>query len=85
MDRFDAMRAFTRIVERRSFTQAAEDLLVLSVVTGLVGQGLSILDTLRHATAPAASNGRVTVPVPAEGIDAADGADQAGAGRGTDV
>jgi DNA-binding transcriptional LysR family regulator len=26
MDRFDAMRAFTRIVERRSFTQAAEDL-----------------------------------------------------------
>lgn len=26
MDRIDAMRAFTRIVERRSFTQAAEDL-----------------------------------------------------------
>lgn len=26
MDRFDAMRAFTRIVERRSFTQAADDL-----------------------------------------------------------
>lgn len=26
MDRFDAMRAFTRIVERRSFTKAAEDL-----------------------------------------------------------
>jgi DNA-binding transcriptional LysR family regulator len=26
MDRFDAMRAFTRIVERRSFTRAAEDL-----------------------------------------------------------
>lgn len=26
MDRFDAMRVFTRIVERRSFTQAAEDL-----------------------------------------------------------
>jgi DNA-binding transcriptional LysR family regulator len=26
MDRFDAMRAFTRIVERRGFTQAAEDL-----------------------------------------------------------
>lgn len=26
MDRFDAMRAFTRIVERRSFTHAAEDL-----------------------------------------------------------
>jgi DNA-binding transcriptional LysR family regulator len=26
MDRFDAMRAFTRIVERRSFTRAADDL-----------------------------------------------------------
>jgi DNA-binding transcriptional LysR family regulator len=26
MDRFDAMRVFTRIVERRSFTQAAKDL-----------------------------------------------------------
>jgi DNA-binding transcriptional LysR family regulator len=26
MDRFDAMRAFTRIVERRSFTKAAEDM-----------------------------------------------------------
>src|SRR5258708_35593693 len=26
MDRFDAMRVFTRIVERRSFTQAAQDL-----------------------------------------------------------
>jgi uncharacterized membrane protein YqiK len=34
------------------------------VVTGLVGQGLSILDTLRHATAVAASgNGQVAVPV----------------------
>jgi hypothetical protein len=26
MDRFDAMRVFTRIVERRSFTRAADDL-----------------------------------------------------------
>src|SRR4030088_1888729 len=26
MDRFDAMRVFTRIMERRSFTQAADDL-----------------------------------------------------------
>ena len=26
MDRFDAMRVFTRIVERRSFTKAAEDI-----------------------------------------------------------
>jgi flotillin len=33
------------------------------VVTGLVGQGLSILDTLRHATAAAAGgNGQVAVP-----------------------
>jgi DNA-binding transcriptional LysR family regulator len=26
MDRFDAMRVFTRVLERRSFTLAAEDL-----------------------------------------------------------
>jgi DNA-binding transcriptional LysR family regulator len=40
MDRFDAMRVFTRIVERRSFTKAAEDLglprsSVTDAVTGL--------------------------------------------------
>ncbi|NHF68043.1 LysR family transcriptional regulator [Xanthomonas hortorum] len=40
MDRFDAMRAFTRIVERRSFTKAADDLgLPRSSVTDAV-QGL---------------------------------------------
>jgi DNA-binding transcriptional LysR family regulator len=40
MDRFDAMRVFTRIVERRSFTKAAEDLgLPRSSVTDAV-QGL---------------------------------------------
>jgi DNA-binding transcriptional LysR family regulator len=40
MDRFDAMRVFTRIVERRSFTQAADDLgLPRSSVTDAV-QGL---------------------------------------------
>lgn len=40
MDRFDAMRVFTRIVERRSFTRAAEDLgLPRSSVTDAV-QGL---------------------------------------------
>jgi DNA-binding transcriptional LysR family regulator len=37
MDRFDAMRVFTRIVERRSFTQAADDLgLARSSVTDAV-------------------------------------------------
>jgi DNA-binding transcriptional LysR family regulator len=37
MDRFDAMRAFVRIVERRSFTSAAEDLgLPRSTVTDAV-------------------------------------------------
>lgn len=37
MDRFDAMRVFTRVVERRSFTQAAEDLtLPRSTVTDAV-------------------------------------------------
>ncbi|MER9230443.1 LysR family transcriptional regulator [Mesorhizobium sp. M0664] len=40
MDRFDAMRVFTRIVERRSFTKAADDLsLPRSSVTDAV-QGL---------------------------------------------
>ncbi len=40
MDRFEAMRVFTRVVERRSFTQAAEDLgLPRSTVTEAV-QGL---------------------------------------------
>src|SRR5258707_12423772 len=39
MDRFDAMRVFTRVVERRSFTLAAEDLaLPRSTVTEAVKQ-----------------------------------------------
>src|ERR1700735_2423513 len=39
MDRFDAMRLFTRIVERRSFTLAAQDLaLPRSTVTEVVQQ-----------------------------------------------
>src|SRR6266403_514760 len=39
MDRFDAMRVFTRVVERRSFTLAAEDLgLPRSTVTDAVKQ-----------------------------------------------
>jgi DNA-binding transcriptional LysR family regulator len=39
MDRFDAMRAFTRIVERRSFTAAAQDLgLPRSTLTEAVKQ-----------------------------------------------
>lgn len=42
MDRFDAMRVFTRIVERRSFTKAAEDLgLPRSSVTDAV-KGLEV-------------------------------------------
>src|ERR1700724_1031724 len=39
MDRFDAMRVFTRVVERRSFTLAADDLgLPRSTVTDAVKQ-----------------------------------------------
>ena len=39
MDRFDAMRVFTRVVDRRSFTLAAEDLgLPRSTVTDAVKQ-----------------------------------------------
>jgi len=37
MDRFDAMRVFTRVVERRSFTMAAQDLgLPRSTVTDAI-------------------------------------------------
>ncbi len=55
MDRFDAMRLFTRIVDRRSFTLAADDLgLPRSTVTGAVKQlerrlGVQLLRrTTRH-------------------------------------
>jgi DNA-binding transcriptional LysR family regulator len=57
MDRFDAMRVFTRIVERRSFTLAAEDLsLPRSTVTDAVQQvekrlGVRLLQrTTRHVS-----------------------------------
>ncbi len=57
MDRFDAMRVFTRIVERRSFTAAAEDLgLPRSTVTDAVKQlearlGVKLLQrTTRHVS-----------------------------------
>ncbi|NOJ95838.1 LysR family transcriptional regulator [Corallococcus coralloides] len=57
MDRFDAMKAFTRIVERRSFTQAAKDLgLPRSSVTDAVKQleerlGVRLLQrTTRHVS-----------------------------------
>lgn len=57
MDRFDAMRVFSRVVERRSFTQAAEDLgLPRSTVTDAVKQlearlGVRLLQrTTRHVS-----------------------------------
>jgi DNA-binding transcriptional LysR family regulator len=57
MDRFDAMRVFTRIVERRSFTKAAEDLgLPRSSVTDAVKMlearlGVRLLQrTTRHVS-----------------------------------
>src|SRR6202051_2854479 len=57
MDRFDAMRVFTRIVERRSFTLAADDLgLPRSTVTDAVKQiearlGVRLLErTTRHVS-----------------------------------
>jgi hypothetical protein len=57
MDRFDAMRVFTRIVERRSFTHAAQDLgLPRSTVTDVVKQlearlGVRLLQrTTRHVS-----------------------------------
>src|ERR1700719_1866814 len=58
MDRFDAMRVFTRVVERRSFTLAAEDLaLPRSTVTDAVKRlearlGVRLLQrTTRHVSA----------------------------------
>jgi DNA-binding transcriptional LysR family regulator len=57
MDRFDAMRVFTRVVERRSFTLAAKDLaLPRSTVTDAVKQletrlGVRLLQrTTRHVS-----------------------------------
>jgi DNA-binding transcriptional LysR family regulator len=57
MDRFDAMRVFSRVVERRSFTLAAEDLaLPRSTVTDAVKQletrlGVRLLQrTTRHVS-----------------------------------
>ncbi len=57
MDRFDAMRVFTRVVERRSFTLAAEDMrLPRSTVTDAVKQvearlGVRLLQrTTRHVS-----------------------------------
>jgi DNA-binding transcriptional LysR family regulator len=57
MDRFDAMRVFTRVVERRSFTLAAEDLrLPRSTVTDAVKRlearlGVRLLQrTTRHVS-----------------------------------
>jgi DNA-binding transcriptional LysR family regulator len=57
MDRFDAMRVFTRIVERRSFTQAANDLglprsSVTDAVKGLEARlGVHLLQrTTRHVS-----------------------------------
>jgi DNA-binding transcriptional LysR family regulator len=57
MDRFDAMRVFTRVVERRSFTVAAQDLgLPRSTVTDAVKQievrlGVRLLQrTTRHVS-----------------------------------
>lgn len=57
MDRFDAMRVFTRIVERRSFTLAAHDLgLPRSTVTDAIKQlerrlGVKLLErTTRHVS-----------------------------------
>jgi len=58
MDRFDAMRVFTRIVERRSFTQAAGDLglprsSVTDAVKGLEARlGVRLLQRTTRLVAP---------------------------------
>ena len=68
MDRFDAMRVFIRIVERRSFTNAADDLglprsSVTDAVKGLRKRGQSDFCHLRigcdgHMAETAANTGR---------------------------
>ena len=58
MDRFDAMRVFTRIVERKSFTRAADDLglprsSVTDAVKGLearLGVSLNPVDSISSST-----------------------------------
>jgi DNA-binding transcriptional LysR family regulator len=58
MDRFDAMRVFTRIVERRSFTQAADDLAlprpsVTDAVKGLEARlGVRLLQRTTRQVSP---------------------------------
>lgn len=58
MDRFDAMRVFTRIVERRSFTRAADDLglprsSVTDAVRGLEGRlGVRLLRRTTRQVSP---------------------------------
>jgi DNA-binding transcriptional LysR family regulator len=58
MDRFDAMRVFVRIVERRSFTQAAEDLglprsSVTDAVKGLEARlGVRLLQRTTRVVSP---------------------------------
>jgi DNA-binding transcriptional LysR family regulator len=58
MDRFDAMRVFTRIVERRSFTKAADDLglprsSVTDAVKGLEGRlGVRLLQRTTRQVSP---------------------------------
>jgi hypothetical protein len=56
---------------------------VSQVLTGLVGQGFSILDTLRKSTAPAGGNGRIQAPSAeiGPGDVSAAGVAVAGAGR----
>jgi uncharacterized membrane protein YqiK len=56
---------------------------VSQVLTGLVGQGFSILDTLRKSTAPAGGNGRIQAPSAeiGPGDVSAAGVEMAGDGR----
>jgi hypothetical protein len=59
MDRFDAMRVFTRVMERRSFTKAAEDLgLPRSSVTDAV-KGVTVRRGPRASYFPAERRSRI--------------------------
>jgi hypothetical protein len=69
MDRFDAMRVFTRVAERRSFTLAAEDLrLPSSTVTDAVKQLEARLGVrLLQRTTDVRSKSRLTLQDPMVG------------------
>ena len=73
MDRFDAMRVFTRVVERRSFTLVAEDMnLPRSTVTDAVKQVEARLGVLAFFAGGSLPSGMVGIAPPRKRATLAD-------------